>query len=112
MDLLVRNLQRFLENYGGIGLAWENLVVIGKKCVRLLFKLDSKGYVHVDDKRSFFFATLKRAHEPIRGWFVVDLDLASRCRGPKPAVHIQYGQSVDIFSGTVRNASVNVDLGR
>lgn len=115
MDLLGPTLQRLLESRPPRGLPWETVAVIGHKCVQLLRKLHSKGYVHGDVKPENFLCAYSDDNimDPSRGLFMVDLGLASRWRDPsKPGGHIAYGQRVDHFSGTVRYASVNAHLGR
>ena len=115
MDLLGPTLQRLLESRPPRGLPWDTVSVIGYKCVQLLRKLHSKGYVHGDVKPENFLCAYSEDKDidPSRGLFMVDLGLASRWRDPsKPGGHIPYGQRVDHFSGTVRYASVNAHLGR
>lgn len=115
MDLLGPTLQRLLESRPSRGLPWDTVTVIGNKCVRLLRKLHSKGYVHGDVKPENFLCAYSEDNsmDPNRGLFMVDLGLASRWRDPsKAGGHIAYGQRVDHFSGTVRYASVNAHLGR
>lgn len=115
MDLLGPTLQRLLESRPSRGLPWDTVTVIGNKCVRLLRKLHTKGYVHGDVKPENFLCAYSEDNsmDPNRGLFMVDLGLASRWRDPsKAGGHIAYGQRVDHFSGTVRYASVNAHLGR
>ena len=115
MDLLGPTLQRLLESRPPRGLSWNTVAVIGHKCVQLLRKLHSKGYVHGDVKPENFLCAYSDDNiiDPGRGLFMIDLGLASRWKDPsKPTGHIAYGQRVDHFSGTVRYASVNAHLGR
>lgn len=115
MDLLGPTLQRLLESIVTRRLSWDTVSVIGSKCVELLRKLHSKGYVHGDVKPENFLCAFSEdvRMDPKDGLFVVDLGLASRWRDTtRPNGHIAYGQRVDHFSGTVRYASVNAHLGR
>lgn len=115
MDLLGPTLQRLLESRPPRGLAWNTVATIGQKCVELLRKLHSKGYVHGDVKPENFLCSYSDDSiiDPSRGLYMIDLGLASRWRDvSKPNEHIAYGQRVDHFSGTVRYASVNAHLGR
>lgn len=115
MDLLGPTLQRLLESRPSRRLTWDVVSVIGHKCVQLLQKLHSKGYVHGDVKPENFLCahTEDGSMDPKKGLFMVDLGLASRWRDlTRPSGHIAYGQRVDHFSGTVRYASVNAHLGR
>lgn len=115
MDLLGPTLQKLLETRPARGLGWETVALIGNKCVKLLRKLHSKGFVHGDVKPENFLCSYSESNhiDPSRGLYMVDLGLASKWRDPsKPGGHIAYGQRVDHFSGTVRYASVNAHLGR
>lgn len=115
MDLLGPTLQRLLESRPLRGLNWETVALIGLKCVYLLKKLHSKGFVHGDVKPENFLCSYSEDDfiEPSLGLYMVDMGLASRWRDPcRPGGHIAYGQRVDHFSGTVRYASVNAHLGR
>lgn len=115
MDLLGATLQRLLESRPIKRLPWDTVAVIGAKCVDLLRKLHSKGYVHGDVKPENFLCAYcaDNSMDPKRGLYMVDLGLASRWRDlTRSSGHIQYGQRVDHFSGTVRYASVNAHLGR
>lgn len=115
MDLLGPTLQRLLESRPPRGLSWDVVSVVGSKCVELLRKLHSKGYVHGDVKPENFLCAFSDEPDidPDRGLFMVDLGLASRWRDvSRTCGHIAYGQRVDHFSGTVRYASVNAHLGR
>lgn len=115
MELLGATLQRLLESRQTKRLPWDTVAVIGYKCVELLRKLHSKGYVHGDVKPENFLMAHDENNrmDPKNGLFMVDLGLASRWRDlTRASGHIQYGQRVDHFSGTVRYASVNAHLGR
>lgn len=116
MDLLGCTLQRLLDTRPGKRLPWETVSIIGAKCVDILRKLHSKGYVHGDVKPENFLCSHSDTNaimHPRYGLFMVDLGLASRWRDlTRAAGHIAYGQRVDHFSGTVRYASINAHLGR
>lgn len=115
MDLLGPTLQRLLESRPSRRLTWDTVCIIGTKCVELLRKLHSRGYVHGDVKPENFLCAYNEegTMDPEDGLYVVDLGLASRWRDSgRSNGHIAYGQRVDHFSGTVRYASVNAHLGR
>mmetsp|Transcript_13282 Transcript_13282/g.53001 ORF Transcript_13282/g.53001 Transcript_13282/m.53001 type:complete len:265 (+) Transcript_13282:133-927(+) len=114
MDLLGPTLQRLLES--SRQLRFHQVMVIGTKCVELLRKLHAKGYVHGDVKPENFLCSPSEGStisHPSKGLYMIDLGLASKWRdSSRPNGHINYGQRVDHFSGTVRYASVNAHLGR
>jgi len=115
MDLLGPTLQRILEGRPSRHLSWETVSIVGVRCVELLRKLHTRGYVHGDVKPENFLCAYKEegASTPKDGLFMVDLGLASKWRDSSRASgHIMYGQRVDHFSGTVRYASVHAHLGR
>lgn len=117
MELLGPTLQCLLESRtcSPPGLSWNTVSTIGNKCIRLLQKLHSKGYVHGDVKPENFLCarTNSKRIDPSRGIYMIDLGLASKWRDySKPSGHIDYGQRLEHFSGTVRYASVNTHLGR
>uniref|UniRef100_A0A7S2ZCT3 non-specific serine/threonine protein kinase n=1 Tax=Rhodosorus marinus TaxID=101924 RepID=A0A7S2ZCT3_9RHOD len=116
MDLLGPTLQRLLESKPNRHLSFDQVMIIGTKCVELLRKLHAKGYVHGDVKPENFLCSPSEGStisDPSKGLYMIDLGLASKWRDSSRANgHISYGQRVDHFSGTVRYASVNAHLGR
>lgn len=64
------------------------------KCVKLLRKIHSKGYVHSDVKPENFLSAFSddRSADLSRGLYMIDLGLARKWRDiSKPHGHISYG---------------------